>query len=152
RTLMDSAPVFREAIDRCDQAMQREAGWRLCDELMADEATSRLEEVDVVQRVIFAMQIALAAQWRAMGGQPAAVVGHSLGEIAAAHLAGILDLDSAVRVICARSRLVKEHASESGGLLAAEMTVEQAERAAAMYHGKVVVGVVNGPTGIAFSG
>ena len=68
---------------------------------------SRLDEIDVVQPLLFAVQVALAAQWRAWGIEPDAVVGHSMGEVAAAHVAGALDLDDAVAVICRRSALLR---------------------------------------------
>ena len=82
--LLGRAPAFTAALQRCDEAIRRHAGWSVLEELAAGEAASRLGEVDVVQPAIFAIQVALAAQWRAWGVEPAAVVGHSKGEVAAA--------------------------------------------------------------------
>ena len=65
------------------------------------------DDVDVTAAAVFAIQVALAALWRSWGIQPAAVVGHSMGEVAAAHVAGTLNLDDAARLICARSRLIR---------------------------------------------
>ena len=59
-----------------------------------------------MQPLLFALQVGLAALWRAWGLEPDAVVGHSLGEIAAAHVAGALSLDEAARVVGVRSRLL----------------------------------------------
>ncbi len=64
-----------------------------------------MTQVDFIQPALFAMQVGLAALWRSWGIEPQALVGHSLGEVAAAHIAGALSLDDAVRVICHRSRL-----------------------------------------------
>ena len=65
---------------------------------------SELDDIGVIQPAIFAIQVALAALWRSWGVEPDAVVGHSMGEVAAAHVAGALNLDDAARVICARAR------------------------------------------------
>ena len=75
--------------------------WSLLAELMAtDAADSRINEVDIIQPALFAIQIALAALWRSWGIEPHAVVGHSMGEVAAAYVAGALSLEDAARVIC----------------------------------------------------
>jgi acyl transferase domain-containing protein/NAD(P)-dependent dehydrogenase (short-subunit alcohol dehydrogenase family)/acyl carrier protein len=99
-------PAFRQALERCDRAIAAHAGWSLLEELQAGEP-SRLDRIDVVQPALFAIQVALAAQWRAWGVEPDAVVGHSMGEVAAAHVAGALGLDVAAGVICMRSALLR---------------------------------------------
>jgi phthiocerol/phenolphthiocerol synthesis type-I polyketide synthase C len=104
--LATTEPTFRRALERCDRAIAAHAGWSLLEELQAAER-SRLDRIDVVQPALFAIQVALAEQWRAWGIEPAAVVGHSMGEVAAAHVAGALDLDAAARVICTRSALLR---------------------------------------------
>ena len=152
RALQQSEPAFAEVIERCHALMLREAGWSLRGELDADPQASRLEDVDVVQRVIFAIQAALTAALRALGIDPAATIGHSLGEVAAAHAAGALGLEDAVRIICARGRLVRELAGESGGLLAVEASPEEARVLAEPYGDRLVVGIVNGPRSSVLSG
>ena len=92
RELLEQEPAFREAMERCDRAIQKYTGWSVLEELAADEARSRLAEVDVVQPAIFAVQVSLAALWRSWGVEPDAVVGQSLGEAAAAYVAGALTL------------------------------------------------------------
>jgi acyl transferase domain-containing protein/acyl carrier protein len=104
--LMAAEPAFRRAIERCDAAITAQAGWSLLEELQSGER-SRLDRIDIVQPALFAMQVALAAQWRAWGVEPAAVIGHSMGEVAAAVVAGALDLQAATRVICTRSALLR---------------------------------------------
>jgi acyl transferase domain-containing protein/acyl-CoA synthetase (AMP-forming)/AMP-acid ligase II/acyl carrier protein len=107
RQLLAEEPVFRAALEACDRAIQAEAGWSLLAELQAGEAESQLDRIDVVQPALFSLAVALAALWRSWGVEPDAVVGHSLGEVAAAHVAGALSLGEAVAIICRRSRLLR---------------------------------------------
>lgn len=107
RDLYASAPVFRDVIDRCETLFQAEAGWSLIEELNAAPEVSRLDEINVVQPAIFAVQAGLFALWRAWGVTPDAVIGQSMGEVAAASAAGILSLEDAARVILTRSRLMR---------------------------------------------
>src|SRR5262249_32869998 len=108
RELLNEEPVFRAAIEACDRAIHAEAGWSLTEELSAEASSSQLDQIDIVQPVVFAVEVALAALWRAWGVEPHAVVGHSMGEVAAAHVAGALSIEDAVRVICRRSRLLRQ--------------------------------------------
>ena len=128
RRLFDEERIFREAIERCAEALSRYAEWSLLDEIRADASSSRLEELDVVQPVLFAVQVALAALWRSWGIEPDAVVGHSMGEVAAAHVAGIINLDEAARIIGRRSQVVKRRASGHGKMAVVELPVEGVER------------------------
>lgn len=107
RDLYAVAPAFRNVIDRCEGLFQAEAGWSLVGELNATPETSRLDEIDVVQPTLFALQAGLIALWRDFGVMPDVVIGQSMGEIAAAHAAGILSLEDAARVILTRSRLLR---------------------------------------------
>ena len=109
RGLLAREAAFRDALERCAAAIAAQVGWSLLDELQADAARSPLATVDRIQPALFAIQVALAALWRSWGIEPDAVVGHSMGEVAAAHVAGALSLDDAARVICRRSRLLPPH-------------------------------------------
>ncbi len=142
RDLLKSAPAFRAAIERCERAIQVEAGWSLLAELHADEASSRLSDIDVVQPVLFAIEVALAELWRAHGIEPAAVVGHSMGEVAAACIAGALSLEDGARVICRRSRLLREKRGK-GGMALVELTLDEAHEALAGFEGRLSVAVSN---------
>jgi acyl transferase domain-containing protein len=86
---------FRTALEACDRAIQAEAGFSLLSELAASAATSQQGRIDVVQPLLFAMAVALSALWRSWGVEPDAVVGHSMGEVAAAHVVGSLSLKDA---------------------------------------------------------
>ena len=96
--------VFRDKIAECDSLLAERADWSLLEELLRDESRSRLAETAIAQPAIFSVQVALAALWESWGIRPAAVVGHSVGEVAAAHVAGALDLREASRVIFERGR------------------------------------------------
>ncbi|MFE7539304.1 SDR family NAD(P)-dependent oxidoreductase [Streptomyces platensis] len=106
RDLLHTEPVFREALRECDRLIHARTGISAVEELRRDDGESRLDGTTVMQPTVFAVQVALAALWRSWGVQPDAVVGHSLGEVAAAHVAGALCLEDAVRVVCERSRLM----------------------------------------------
>jgi acyl transferase domain-containing protein/acyl carrier protein len=106
RDLSAWAPAFRESMQAIEQEIGKFAGWSLMDRLASDEPYTRTERVTVVPPLLFAVGVSLAAQWRAWGVLPGAVVGHSMGEIAAAHVAGALELSDAVRLICRRSELL----------------------------------------------
>jgi acyl transferase domain-containing protein len=95
RQLLQEEPVFRAAIEDCDRVLRRHVEWSLAEQLTASVESSRLNDIDIVQPVLFGMQVALAALWRSWGIEPAAVVGHSMGEVAAAYVAGALTLQDA---------------------------------------------------------
>jgi [acyl-carrier-protein] S-malonyltransferase len=88
----------------CDAQVRRHLGWSLLEVLTAESA--RLGDIEVSCPAIVSMEIALAALWRSWGIEPAAVVGHSIGEVAAAHVAGVLSLEDAMRVICHQGHTV----------------------------------------------
>jgi acyl transferase domain-containing protein/NADPH:quinone reductase-like Zn-dependent oxidoreductase/acyl carrier protein len=113
RELLATEPAFAATIDELEPLIAREAGFSVRAELVADETVTGIEKI---QPTIFAVQVALAAAWRSRGVEPAAVIGHSLGEAAAAVVAGALTLDDGVKVICRRSQLVTRIAG--GGAMA----------------------------------
>ncbi len=152
RTLLKQEAVFREAVEHCDRAMRPYGDWSLLAELTAtDPAHSRLNEVDVLQPALFAIQVALTALWRSWGVEPDAVVGHSMGEVAAAHVAGALSLEDAARVICSRSRIVKPTIGH-GAMAAVELSIADACHALVGCEDRVSIAVSNGPTSTVLSG
>ena len=128
RALLAESPVFAETVAACEAALSRHTDWSLTAVLRGDEGAGvpPLERVDVVQPALFAMNVALAAVWRSLGLEPAAVVGHSQGEIAAAVVAGILSLEEGARVVALRSQLLRR-VSGSGGMAVTELAVEAVE-------------------------
>ncbi|MFB7666718.1 SDR family NAD(P)-dependent oxidoreductase [Kitasatospora sp. NPDC056138] len=113
RTLLETEPAFAAAIDELEPLIAREAGFSVRAELVSDTTVTGIARV---QPTIFAMQVALAAAWRARGVEPAAVIGHSLGEVAAAVVAGVLSYEDGAKVICRRSGLITRIAG--GGAMA----------------------------------
>lgn len=109
RELFATEPAFADALRACDEAIRTETGWSVIDLLTADTAEDGEEsaEPDVIQPALWAMEVALASLWRSWGVEPDAVIGHSMGEAAAAYVAGALSLEDAAAVICRRSRIAK---------------------------------------------
>ena len=151
RQLLETEPVFRESIERCDALLREYAGWSLLDELLRDEAQSRLDETEIAQPALFALQVALADLWRAWGIVPDAVVGHSIGEVAAAYVAGVLSLEDAVRVVYHRARLMQQ-ATGNGKMASVELAAAEAARRIAPYGSRLSLAAVNSPTTSVLSG
>jgi acyl transferase domain-containing protein len=151
RELLKTEPVFRQTIEACDAILAQHADWSLMDELTADEQRSRLHETAVAQPAIFALQEALTALWKSWGVEFDAVVGHSMGEIAAAHVAGALSLEEAVRVIFHRGRCM-DLASSRGRMLAVGLSMTEAQDAIRGYEDRVALAAINGPTSATLSG
>ncbi|MGW4690240.1 SDR family NAD(P)-dependent oxidoreductase, partial [Streptomyces sp. NPDC004244] len=124
-------PAFRAALDACDRAVGQFTDWSVTDELLADASSSRLDRTDVVQPVLFSVQVALARTLTAWGLEPDAVFGQSIGEVAAAVVAGALPLDEGARLITTWSALIAERAAGRGTLLVCDLTLEEAARLAA---------------------
>ena len=152
RELLEREAAFREALERCDRALRPYRDWSLIAELTVTDATvSRLDELEVLQPALFALQVALAAQWRAWGIEPDAVVGHSMGEVAAAHVAGALSLDDATRIICSRSRLAGQTAGR-GAMAAVELSLAEARRVLTGYTDRVSIAASNSFASTVLSG
>jgi acyl transferase domain-containing protein/acyl carrier protein len=151
RQLQECFPVFREALERCGRAVREEAGWSPIEELAALPSRSRLDEVDVIQPALFSIQTALAALWRSWGIAPRAVVGHSMGEVAAAHVAGVLSLEDAVRVICRRSRLLRRTRGR-GAMAVVELSAAEAAEALSGYEDRLSVAALNSSRSTVLSG
>src|SRR6185295_7788722 len=128
--LLAHEPVFAEAIGACEAALRPHVEWSLHDVLAAQPASPLLDRIDVIQPALFAVQVALAALWRSLGIVPHAVVGHSMGEVAAAHIAGVLSLDDAARIIARRSQLLRT-ISGRGAMAVIELPLAEARRALA---------------------
>jgi acyl transferase domain-containing protein/acyl carrier protein len=141
RRLLESEPVFRGALERCASAIAASTGWSLLEELATGDR-SRLDRIDVVQPALFAIQVALAELWRSWSIVPAAVVGHSMGEVAAAHIAGALTLGDATRIICARSRLLRD-ISGRGAMAVVELSPDEVGPRLRGREGRLSIAVCN---------
>ncbi|MFV1993802.1 MAG: SDR family NAD(P)-dependent oxidoreductase [Verrucomicrobiales bacterium] len=152
RELMESEPVFRDAIEACAAAMASHADFSLMEELGRDEEDSRLKETEIAQPAIFAMQFALAQLWESWGVLPVAVAGHSVGEIAAACVAGILTMEEAARVIVLRAQVMHQCACGDGTMLAVAVSKEEATDLISRHDPSVSIAAFNGPKSLTLSG
>ncbi|MGW0854215.1 type I polyketide synthase [Streptomyces sp. NPDC002690] len=152
RELLRTCPAFREAVTECDHVMREWLGGRsIIDEVLRLDGNARLDRIDMIQPALFAVAVGLAARCRSFGLEPDAVVGHSMGEVAAAHVAGALTLEDAARVICRRSALLRRISCQ-GAMLVVALPREDAGRLVEGLHDKVSVAVSNSPTSTVLSG
>ena len=153
RALYDSSPVYRDAIDQCDALLGPDAqGLTLKSVLQAPEADDApIHNIAWTQPALFAVEYALTELWRSWGVEPAAVIGHSVGEYAAACAAGVFTLDDGLRLIAERGRLLQ--ALPPGGMMAAVFaTADEVSAAVASAIDRVAVAAVNAPENSVISG
>jgi len=151
RELLREEPAFRAALEACDQAIHREAGFSVLEVLRGGDGEVPLGSIDSVQPVLFAIEVALAALFREWGAQPDVVVGHSMGEVAAAYVSGALSLTDAAQIICRRSRLLRR-VSGKGAMALVELTMEEAARELEDYQDRLSIAVSNGPRSTVIAG
>jgi len=149
--LLDRYPAFREEVQQCDQIVRSLAGWSIIEELRRPEETSRLEQTEFAQPTLFALQAGLVALWRSLGVIPAAVIGHSSGEVAAAYAAGALSRDDALRLIVLRGRSMQAHAG-AGKMAAVGLSECEARELCEHGSGRISIGAVNSPKSVTLSG
>ncbi|MDT7738202.1 MAG: hypothetical protein QOK09_1571, partial [Mycobacterium sp.] len=149
--LLDSAPAFGDQMRLCDKAFAEFVDWSLLEVVCKGAGAPDLDRVDVVQPVLFAVMVSLAAQWRAQGIQPDAVLGHSQGEIAAAYVAGALSLREAAQVVTLRSRALTAIAG-TGGMVSIARPVERVLTLIEPWAGSISVAAHNGPCSTVVTG
>ncbi|MFF1583641.1 type I polyketide synthase, partial [Streptomyces sp. NPDC058283] len=143
--LLDSSPVFLESMLACGEALNEFVDWDLLTVVQGgDEELSN--RVDVVQPVLWAVMVSLAAVWRACGVEPAAVVGHSQGEIAAAVVAGGLSLREGARVVALRSAVIGDLLAGKGGMASVALAADAVRDRMAPWEGSLSLAAVNGPS------
>jgi acyl transferase domain-containing protein/NADPH:quinone reductase-like Zn-dependent oxidoreductase/acyl carrier protein/NADP-dependent 3-hydroxy acid dehydrogenase YdfG len=148
--LFGAVPAFRDALTECAALVEQHAGWSPLPMLVGTETDSRIDQTEFTQPCLFALQYALVSMWRGWGIEPAVVVGHSIGEYAAAWAAGVMQLDDAVRLVVQRGRLM-QRTPVNGGMAALLMSEENAlARIAAS--SDLTVAAVNGPRSVVIAG
>jgi acyl transferase domain-containing protein len=152
RELLATEPVFADIVADCDRAMRPHTGWSLLDALRGEGEAGALEDVDVIQPAVFAMQVGLAAMLRDWGIPVRAVIGHSMGEVAAGLVAGALSLAEACQVICVRSRLVHERARGLGTMAAVRLPAADLAAELAGAEDLVAIAAINSPRSTILSG
>ncbi|MEU1020486.1 SDR family NAD(P)-dependent oxidoreductase, partial [Streptomyces sp. NPDC005898] len=150
--LLDSAPVFADRFAECGRALGEFVDWDLESVVRQADGAPSLERVDVVQPVLWAVMVSLAALWRSYGVEPAAVVGHSQGEIAAACVAGALSLGDAARVVALRSQAIAEGLAGLGGMVSVSLSAGEVAERIESFGGRIQVAAVNGPASVVVAG
>lgn len=151
RDLLASSPVFARHLRACADALGPHVGWSLTDVLTGRDSAPPFDRVDVVQPALFAMMVSLARLWEAAGVRPDAVIGHSQGEIAAAHVSGALTLGDAAAIVALRARALRAIAG-TGAMASLPLPAGEVRARLAGHGGRISVGAVNGPTMTVVSG
>ncbi|GGR76760.1 hypothetical protein GCM10010269_14950 [Streptomyces humidus] len=150
RALLTESPVFAARMAECEQALAPHLDWSLSAVVRGEPDAPSLRRIDVVQPVLFAVMVSLAALWQAYGVEPDAVVGHSQGEIAAAYVAGALSLEDAARIVAVRSRAQRE-LSGTGGMASVALPADALRERLRPFDG-LSVAAVNGPASAVVAG
>lgn len=150
RELMEAEPVFRQKLEECDRLFHQHAGWSILNQLLAEEKKSRMSETQIAQPANFFIQVALTELLKTYGIVPDAVVGHSVGEVAAACVSGALSLSDSLLVSYHRSRLQQKTAG-SGTMLAISLTETGAKDLIQSYN-NISIAAVNSPTSVTLAG
>ncbi|GAB4585539.1 hypothetical protein Ntsu_33710 [Nocardia sp. IFM 10818] len=150
--LLDAGGEFAESIAECEAALAPYVDWSLTAVLRREAGAPALERVEVVQPALFAVMVSLARMWRAAGVEPDAVIGHSHGEIAAAHVAGGLSLADAGRVVALRSRALAEELAGRGGMVSVGLAPDAVRERLAAQGDRLSLAAVNGPAQTVVSG
>ncbi|XP_047468168.1 highly reducing polyketide synthase cm3B-like [Mugil cephalus] len=151
KQLLKHEPVFREKIQEIAQLFLNLCTLNILDRLESEFESSDFKSPDVVQPLLFAIQVGITALLRHWGVKPDAILGHSVGEVAAAHCSGLLSLENAVKVIYYRSTL---QSKVTGGkmLVISNMAVSEVTSLLPLYSGRVCLAAFNSPQSCTLSG
>jgi acyl transferase domain-containing protein/acyl carrier protein len=150
RRLLDEDALFASTIRRCDAVLRDELGWSV-EAVLRGRDGRDIRASSVAEPLIVAFQLGLAEVWRALGVEPVAVVGHSLGEISAAVVAGVIDVETGLRLAARRGELM-HHGGGAGRMLAIGLDRRGADELCARFPAKVSLAAVNAPRSTVLSG
>ena len=151
--LFEQEPVFRQTLEKCDQVFTQYANWSIIEELKKGPSQSRLEHSEIGHPCTVAVQMAVVALLRHWGIQADAVVGHSAGEVVAAYVAGILNLESALKIVWQHCQLMKKTDRDGKmAFIALPLNDIQAHNDSAEISKKISIAAVNGPKSVVLSG
>ncbi len=145
RVLLAREPVFRAAIEEWDREQAKHVDWSLAEQIERAVGGAALERIDVLQPALTGIAIALARLFAHWGIEPCAVLGHSGGEIAAARVAGCLELRDAARIACARGQVVRELAPP-GAMALVALPADALAEDLALASGRIDIAGSNSPT------
>jgi acyl transferase domain-containing protein/acyl carrier protein len=148
--LLDASPAFASHFAACEEALAPYVDWSLSD-VLRDPSDDRIDRLEVLQPALFALMVSLAKLWRECGVEPAVVIGHSQGEVAAAHVAGGLSLQDGMLISTVRGRLL-ETLFGSGALASIFLSREELEARLLDWEGRIEVAALNGPGSAIVSG
>ncbi|MEO3755657.1 SDR family NAD(P)-dependent oxidoreductase, partial [Streptomyces sp. B6B3] len=149
--LLDASPVFRAVVDDCERALAPYVDWSLTEVLRDTPGAPGLDRDDVVQPALFAVMVGLAELWRAFGVEPSAVVGHSIGEVPAAVVAGGLSLADGARAMALRGRAQARLAGE-GAMISVPLPEASVVPLLDRWPGRLTLAARNGPRSVVLSG
>ncbi len=144
KTLYQTYPVFKDVIDKCGELLQPWLPVALTDVLFNPAHTTLLHQTAYTQPALFAFEYALAQLWMAFGIQPTVVIGHSVGEYAAACIAGVFSLEDAVKLIAKRGQLMQQLPA-GGEMMAIFTTADAVDAQLATLRDTVSIAAINGP-------
>jgi acyl transferase domain-containing protein/NADPH:quinone reductase-like Zn-dependent oxidoreductase/NADP-dependent 3-hydroxy acid dehydrogenase YdfG/acyl carrier protein len=149
--LLRTAPAFAAAVEGCSEALAPHLGWSMLDLLTESDGAPPLHADDVVQPALWTVMVGLARLWESCGVRPAAVVGHSQGEIAAATVSGALPLADGARLVATRSRLLGRLQGK-GGMAAIALGEQQLEADLTRWGIPLEIAAFNGPAASVVAG
>lgn len=151
KEILEWSPAFAERLRECDEALAPHIDWSVVSTVSADDPGALLDRVEVVQPCLFAMMVSLDAMWRSFGVEPAGVIGHSQGEIAALCTTGALSLDDAARTVAVRSQALAE-ISGQGAMASILASVDRVEEIIAGYAGAIEIAAINSSRSVVVAG
>ena len=151
RQLYQAQPVFRDTIDRCARLLGASSGISLLELLYSPEAGLPIEDTAAAQPALLAIELALAELWRSWGIEPAAIMGHSVGEYAAACVAGVFSLEECLSLVTERGRLMQSLPS-GGGMATVFAAADEVGETLVSTRSGISVAAINGPNNTVISG
>lgn len=154
RQLFEQEPGFREAMEKCEKIVSPLIGRSMLELLYPSredpDSEVLIDQTQFTQPLLFSVEYSLAQLWRAWGMEPEALIGHSLGELTAAAVAGLLSLEDALTLVCSRGRLMEE-LCDKGAMAAIKMT-EVDVKARIQNHSGLTIASINGPQSVVVAG
>jgi len=148
--LLEESRVFAKSINECAEALKYFINFNL-EELIQKGISSNLEKAEIIQPILFAINVSLAKLWSSVGITPSAVIGHSQGEIAAAHISGALSLNQAAEVISLRSQALRE-VKTPGSMISISLPAESVYEIIKPWKNSLEIAVVNSLNSTVVSG